>query len=63
MSDQCMNYEGGTRIEIYSAAAGRDVFHGGQRAPEVHCYATPIYNLGKCHLMDESFRTFATLIL
>ena len=27
-------------------------FHGG-RAPEVHCYATPIYNLEKCRLMDE----------
>ena len=34
-----------------------------QRAPEVHCCATPIYNLGKCRLTDEFFRVFATLIL
>ena len=33
-------------------------FHGG-RAPEVHCYATPIYNLAKCRLMDE----FSVLLL
>ena len=25
----------------------------GGRAPEVHCYATPIYNPVKCRLMDE----------
>ena len=53
-------YEGGINIETYSAGAGRD---GGQRAAEVHCYATPIYNLGKCRLTDEFFRAFATLIL
>ena len=28
-------------------------FHGGQQASEVHCYATPMYKLGKCSLMDE----------
>ena len=27
-------------------------FHG-ERASEVHCYSTPIYNLVKCRLMDE----------
>ena len=38
------------------------IFHGG-RAPEIHCYATPIYNLRKCSLTDKFFRAFATLIL
>ena len=33
-----------------------------QRASEVHCYATPIYNIEKCSLTDEFFRAFATLI-
>ena len=28
----------------------------GGRAPEVHCYATPIYNLGKSSLTDEFFQ-------
>ena len=28
----------------------------------MHCYATPINNLGKCRLTDELFRAFATLI-
>ena len=37
--------------------------YGGQRAPEVHCYATPIYNLGKYRLTDKFFHAFATLIL
>ena len=37
-------------------------YHG-VRAPEVHCYATPIYNLGKCRLTDEFLSAFATLIL
>ena len=31
----------------------------GLRTPEVHCYATPVYNLGKCRLMDE----FSALLL
>ena len=29
---------------------------------EVHCYVTPIYNLGKCRLMEEFFHAFAILI-
>ena len=32
-------------------------------ANEVHCYATPINNLGKCRLTDKFFRAFGTLIL
>ena len=35
-----------------------------QRAIEVHSYATPIYNLGKCRLTDKFFiSTLATLVL
>ena len=52
-------------IETYSAGAGRDDASMVERAPEVHCYSTPIklYNLGKCRLTDEFFRAFVTLIL
>ena len=46
--------------EISSLTNGNG-YHGGQGASEVHCYATPIYNLRKCRLTDEFFRAFATL--
>ena len=39
------------------------LLHGGQRAPEVHCYATPINNLGKFRFTNKIFRAFATLTL
>ena len=58
MSHQCM-MEVAISIETCSVGAGRDV----ASMVEVHCYATPIYNLGKCPLTDEFFRAFANLIL
>ena len=45
-------YEGGISIDNNSAGC---CLHGRQRAPEVHCSATTIYNLGKCRLTDEFF--------
>ena len=59
-------YDGDVSIETYSAGAGRDRYvpsmvETGQ--DNEHCYATPIYNLGKFRLTDEFFLAFATLNL
>ena len=41
-------YEGDNKYRnLFGGSRYRCCFHGG-RAPEVHCYATPIYKLGKC---------------
>ena len=57
-------YKGDISIETYSAAEGRDVASMVDNE-HLKCTATlPLYyNLGKCRLLDEFSRAFATLIV
>ena len=57
-------YDGGISKEFYLAGAGRDVASMVDNE-QLKCTATlpRYYNLGKCRLTDEFFRSFATLIL
>ena len=59
-------YDGAISIETYLAGTGRDVssiVECGKQATEVHCYANPIYNLGKSRRTNFSSLLLATLIL